>query len=75
MSKGVRRHAFPLFFSEINEKGTEAAAATGVVVVMRTKMPSPKLFLADRPFIFAIRHGPTNAILFMGRISDPTLEE
>jgi serpin B len=52
---------------EVNEEGTEASAATAVV--MDKMMPFE--FRADRPFIFLILHKPTNTILFMGRVMDP----
>jgi serpin B len=59
-------------FVEVNEEGTEAAAATGVVV-MPASMPPPKpVFRADHPFLFLIRDDATGAILFLGRIADPT---
>lgn len=61
-------------FVEVDEKGTEAAAATAVVIGL-TSAPvepeQPKLFRADRPFIFLIRHNPSGAILFLGRVMDP----
>ncbi len=64
-------------FLEVNEKGTEAAAATAVVMVRPTSAPiSVKFtptFSADRPFILMIRHKETGAILFMGRVTNPTL--
>jgi serpin B len=59
-------------FVEVDEKGTEAAAATGVI--MATKMARPQepfVFRADRPFLILIRHQPSGLILFMGRIADP----
>ncbi len=59
-------------FVEVNEEGTEAAAATAVVV-METSMPlEPKVFRADHPFIFIIQERGTGAILFMGKVLDPT---
>jgi serpin B len=65
------------FFAEVDEKGTEAAAATGIQIVMISAMveiDEPRVFRADRPFLYLIRHnGPSKAILFMGRVSDPTL--
>ena len=58
-------------FIAVDEKGTEAAAATAVVVA-RASMPiEPVVFRADRPFVFIIRHRPTETILFMGRVNDP----
>ena len=63
-------------FVAVDEKGTEAAAAT--VVMMRAgSAPRPSLpvpFVADHPFLFLIRHKTTGAILFVGRVSDPTQE-
>jgi serpin B len=58
-------------FIETDEVGTEAAASTAVVMSLRS-MPQTKEFRADRPFLFVIRHEATGAILFMGRVSDPT---
>lgn len=59
-------------FVEVDETGTEAAAATGVVMEARAAIPSePKVFRADRPFLFMIRHQQSGAILFAGRLSDP----
>lgn len=62
-------------FVEVNEEGTEAAAATAVA--MKAKgMPRPPLeFRADHPFLFLIQEEETGAILFMGRVADPTPTE
>jgi len=57
-------------FVEVNEEGTEAAAATAVV--MKEVAMMKKLFNADHPFIFIIREKETGNILFLGRVSDPT---
>jgi serpin B len=57
-------------FIKVNEEGTEAAAATGVVV--GTSSISP-IFYADHPFIFLIQDKETGNILFLGRVVDPTL--
>uniref|UniRef100_H0X0I8 Serpin domain-containing protein n=1 Tax=Otolemur garnettii TaxID=30611 RepID=H0X0I8_OTOGA len=57
-------------FVEVNEKGTEAAAATAGVVAFCSSM-SGKTFIADHPFLFFIRHNPSASILFMGRYSSP----
>ena len=58
-------------FIDVNEEGTEAAAATGVIVGITSVMPDPIVFRADRPFLFMIRHEPTNSILFMGHLTNP----
>ncbi|XP_065155061.1 leukocyte elastase inhibitor-like isoform X3 [Paramisgurnus dabryanus] len=57
-------------FVEVNEEGTEAAAATGVVMMLESCM-LPLIFNADHPFLFLIRHNPTNTILFYGRFCSP----
>jgi serpin B len=59
---------------EVNEEGTEAAAATAVTFVTLSSMAPPPpdpVFLADHPFLFAIRHRGSGAILFLGRLVDP----
>jgi len=59
-------------FVEVNEIGTEAAAATAVVVAEITSVGPPiPLFRADHPFLFLIRHNPTGSILFLGRVENP----
>ena len=66
-------------FVEVNEEGTEAAAASAMQLEAATAspgfepLPTP-VFRADHPFLFAIRDWKTNAILFLGRITDPTRE-
>lgn len=59
-------------FVDVDEEGTEAAAATGVAVGAESMPPEPKVFRADHPFIFVIRDEKTGAILFMGRVADPS---
>jgi serpin B len=59
-------------FVEVNEEGTEAAAATGVVMKVTTVSVSEE-FIADRPFLFLIRDRGSGCILFLGRVADPTL--
>jgi serpin B len=56
-------------FVEVNESGTEAAAASLVFVKTRSM---PERFIANHPFIFLIRDNATGSILFLGRIVDPT---
>jgi serpin B len=55
----------------VDEKGTTAAAATGVVGTTLAIVEWPTL-IVDRPFLFFIRHNPTGAILFQGRVLDPS---
>lgn len=62
-------------FIELDEKGTEAAAATAVVMMpgaaALVEKPKPIELKADRPFLFAIQHAASGACLFLGRVSDP----
>lgn len=57
-------------FISVDEKGTEAAAATGVVITL-TGAGTPFTVTIDRPFIYLIRDIQTNAILFIGRVMNP----
>ncbi|XP_045407529.1 leukocyte elastase inhibitor [Lemur catta] len=57
-------------FVEVNEEGTEAAAATAGVATFAMLMPEEN-FVADHPFIFFVRHNPSSTILFLGRFSSP----
>jgi serpin B len=61
-------------FISVDEKGTEAAAATAVVIGVTSVPVDPPSFIADRPFMFIIRDRLTGVILFMGRIVDPTVQ-
>ena len=63
--------AFHKAFVSVDEEGTEAAAATGVVVILESARPTPKKLMVDRPFIFLIRDRATDAILFVGRVENP----
>lgn len=56
-------------FVEVNEEGTEAAAATAGLVAFC--MLREEHFTADHPFLFFIRHNKTKSILFLGRFSSP----
>ena len=59
-------------YVEVNEKGTEAAAATGLVAVPLSMSREPIVeFRADRPFFFAIIDHRNDALLFTGRLVDP----
>jgi len=56
---------------EVNEQGTEAAAATSVTATRSLEGPVPVTFAADRPFVFGIVDSVTGAVLFVGSIADP----
>ncbi|MCK5218704.1 serpin family protein, partial [bacterium] len=58
-------------FIDVNEEGTEAAAATSVMVGITSVRPSPPVFRADHPFVFLIRENRSGSILFLGRIVNP----
>jgi len=61
-------------FIAVDEKGTEAAAATAVAMVAgarAVKEPEPIVVRVDRPFLYAIQHVPSGTCLFLGQISDP----
>jgi hypothetical protein len=66
----------PTAFVEVSEKGTEAAAATAVMMV-RPKSEAPvsvpftPTFNADRPFLFLVRERQSGSILFLGRMVNP----
>jgi serpin B len=59
-------------FVSVDESGTEAAAATAVIGVGTAAPLQPTAIRADRPFFFAIRDVPTGAIIFAGRVADPS---
>jgi len=64
-------------FLEVDEEGTEAAAATAILMVAVSSAwrgpppPPPIPFHVDHPYMFAIRHNATGMILFLGRVEDP----
>ena len=58
-------------FVDVREEGTEAAAATAVMMRGTGMPPEPITVTIDRPFIFAIREEQTGTILFLGRVVDP----
>ena len=58
---------------EVNEEGSEAAAATAVIMAPKSvHIVMKEVFCADRPFLFMIVHNQTGAILFIGRLSNPS---
>jgi serpin B len=63
-------------FIAVDEKGTEAAAATAVAMLatsaaIRNTPPPPIEVKVDRPFVYAIQHVPSGVCLFLGRVTDP----
>ncbi|GAB4173954.1 MAG: serpin family protein [Terrimicrobiaceae bacterium] len=66
-------NVFHKTFIDVDEAGTEAAAATAVVMMRMTAMPvdPPLPIIINRPFLFALMHRPTGTALFLGRVSDP----
>ena len=70
-------NVFHKAFVEVNEEGTEAAAAAVAAELVKGSdppIPSVPTFRADHPFLFAIRDRRSGAILFLGRVADPTME-
>jgi len=68
-------NVFHKTFIAVDEKGTEAAAATAVVMMKATAIagskPKPIEVKVDRPFLYAIQHIPSGVCLFLGRVTDP----
>jgi serine protease inhibitor len=59
----------------VDEKGTEAAAATAIIAWAGAGMPPKAIpFEADHPFLFFITEKTSGLILFMGRVADPSLK-
>jgi serpin B len=62
-------------FVDVNEEGTEAAAATAVIARPTAAVFRPKpvpVFRADHPFVYLIRDVRNGSVLFLGRLADPT---
>jgi len=59
-------------FVDVNEEGTEAAAATAIGAETTSAPVNPLIFRADHPFVFLIQDNETGLVLFMGRVSDPS---
>jgi serpin B len=59
-------------FVAVGEKGTEAAAATSVIMAPTAALRAQVELTLDHPFVFVIRHLATGQILFVGRVLDPT---
>ena len=59
-------------FVDVNEEGTEAAAATGAIGTVECGyIGKPFSFVADHPFLFFIKHKPSKTVLFAGRYCNP----
>ncbi len=58
-------------FIEVNEEGSEAAAATAAIMMMRAALMTPQ-FIFDRPFVYFIKDNLTQLVLFGGRVANPT---
>ncbi len=63
--------AYHKAFLEVNEEGSEAAAATAVVATGRSLNIYRENFMADRPFLLLIRESSINALIFTGRVANP----
>jgi serpin B len=61
-------------FIDVQEEGTEAAAAT-IVELLETSAPAEPLFRADKPFLYIIKENSTSAILFMGKVGEPVYDK
>lgn len=59
-------------FVDVNEEGTEAAAATGVIIEPTSAVVNKLEFRADHPFVFLIRDASSGLVLFVGRLDDPS---
>uniref|UniRef100_A0A8B9PYF8 Serpin domain-containing protein n=1 Tax=Apteryx owenii TaxID=8824 RepID=A0A8B9PYF8_APTOW len=66
----VLSQVFHKCYVEVNEEGTEAAAASSGVLASRS-LGATVIFAADHPFLFFIRHNKTKCILFLGRFCSP----
>jgi serpin B len=62
--------AFHKTFIALDEEGTEAAAATAIIISLESA-PQPATFTADRPFLFWIEHSSTGEMLFLGQVTNP----
>ncbi|MGH7972460.1 MAG: serpin family protein, partial [Limisphaerales bacterium] len=61
-------------YVDVNEEGTEAAAATGTIMRLTATVEHITVLRVDHPFIFLIRENRTGSILFLGRVMDPSKE-
>jgi serpin B len=77
MTNATRLHVSKVIqkaFIEVNEEGSEAAAATAVIMVKCCAMPiEPPQFRCDKPFLYLIKDNQSGLILFAGKVEDPTI--
>lgn len=73
LAQGAVSRVIHKTFIDVDEKGTKAAAATGVVMKATAIRVDRPEFIADRPFAFLILHKPSNAVVFVGVVNDPSL--
>lgn len=62
-------------YIKVDEKGTEAAAVTGITIGTTSAGPETNVFRANHPFVFLIREKDINSILFIGKVTDPSKSE
>ncbi|XP_010020016.1 PREDICTED: neuroserpin-like [Nestor notabilis] len=62
--------AFHKAFLEVNEEGSEAAAASGMIAISRMAVLYPQV-IVDHPFFFLVRNRRTGTVFFMGRVMHP----
>jgi serpin B len=77
MEKGKRLYiqtAFHKAFVEVSEEGTEAAAATGVAMGLKSMVMDFAVFRANRPFLFLIEDPKSGLVLFLGRMENPAAQ-
>ena len=68
--------AFHKAFIDVNEEGSEAAAATAVAANYGCRsMAMIMTFVVDRPFLFWLRHNQTQSVLFLGKLCRPEISE
>ena len=69
--RDIRTQVLHKAIVEVNEEGTEAAAATAVVMQLRCVQAPPRELVFDRPFVFAIESVANNQLLFVGLVAAP----
>jgi len=62
-------------FLKVDEEGSEAAAATGVIIVKETAVMPKRILKIDKPFLFIIMEKQTGNMLFIAKVENPQYEE